>query len=59
MPPALGTEAANDIIEAAEFYGFRQIEGGGGYRASAEQIIALVTKMQDKGTKATTSDREP
>lgn len=59
MPPALGTEAANNIIEAAESHGFRQIEGDGGYRANAEQIVALVTRMQDKGAKAAVSDREP
>ena len=58
MPPALGTEAANGIIEAAEFHGFRLIEGGGGYSASAEQIVALVTTMRDKGAKDAISDCE-
>ncbi|WP_342150969.1 hypothetical protein [Methylorubrum sp. SB2] len=59
MPPAPGSEAANAIVEAAEFHGFRRIEGSDAYRASGEQIVALVTAMREKSLLETLSDREP
>lgn len=48
VPPASGSEASNAIIEVAEACGFRPIEGAGAYRATAEQIVALVTMVRER-----------
>ena len=48
-PPAPGSDAANAMVEVAMFHGFRQFEGTGTFRATADQIVALMTAAREQG----------
>jgi len=48
-PPAPGSEAENLTVEAALFHGFRPLDGTAEYRATAQQIVALVHAAREQG----------
>ena len=47
--PTPGSEAENLMVEAALFHGFRPIDGSSEYRATAQQIVALVHAAREQG----------
>lgn len=57
--PTPGSEAENLTVEAALFHGFRPIDGTADYRASAQQIVALVHAAREQGRMDVLQTREP